>query len=134
MILKKNHSENRNIDYVNAFLLEAIKAYDKGSAQIMQLKYLIVNLSEWLYEQSKDEYIFLNLVQVRYRLGELSKEVIDKLVYMRAIYEDNIEMLTGIYILLDEKEQARNLISKMEEKEKELFMTYPIYNLLENKK
>src|SRR5699024_2193870 len=49
--IKRNHSENKNIGYVNTFLLEAIKAYDECSAQQTELRYLIENLSRWLYEQ-----------------------------------------------------------------------------------
>lgn len=132
--IKKHHSKNRNIDYVNTLLLEAIKAYDENSAQQAQLRCLIENLSDWLYEESKEDYIFLNLAQVKYRLGELTEQIIDKLISIRKAYQDNIGMLAGISILLDEKELAKDLINKMNEKEKELFMTFPIYYLLENKK
>lgn len=39
--IKKNHSKNKNIGYVNTFLLEAIKAYDETNAQQMELRRLI---------------------------------------------------------------------------------------------
>ncbi|WP_142415339.1 hypothetical protein [Hathewaya massiliensis] len=58
---------------------------------------------------------------------------VDKIMHMRGIYKENIEMLAGIYILLDENEQARDLINKMDKEEREIFMGYPIYYLLENK-
>ncbi len=131
--IKRNHSENKNIGYVNTFLLEAIKAYDECSIQQAELGYLIVNLSRWLYEQSNEDYIFLNLAQIKYRVGRLANIDIGKIMHIRGIYKDNIEMLAGIYILLDEKEQARDLINKMDKDEREIFMDYPIYYLLENK-
>lgn len=129
--IKKYHNfKNKNIEYVNKFLLQAIKAYDENNAQQKQLRYLIENLSEWLYEQLKEDYVFLNLAQVRYRLRKLTKLDMDKLISIRNKHHDNIEMLVGVSILLDEKVQARHLLSKMGKEQKELFKQYPIYNLL----
>lgn len=131
--IKRNHSENKNIEYVNIFLLEAIKAYDEGSAQQVELRWLIENLSQWLYEQSKEDYIFLNLAQVKYRIGTFDNSDTDKLIHMRNVYnKDKLEMLAGISILLDEKERARNLINKMDKEKRKIFMDYPIYYLLKN--
>ncbi|WP_312908743.1 hypothetical protein [Tissierella praeacuta] len=130
--IKRNHSGNKNIVYVNTFLLEAIKAYDEYSPQQMELRYLIENLSEWLYNESKEDYIFLNLAQVKYRLGTLDKYDIDKIIDIGKLNKDNIEIQAGISILLKKKEDAKELIKDMNSELKDLFMSYPIYDLLEN--
>ncbi|SHI11223.1 hypothetical protein [Sporanaerobacter acetigenes] len=130
--IKRNHSGNKNIVYVNTFLLEAIKAYDEYSPQQMELRYLIENLSEWLYNESKEDYIFLNLAQVKYRLGTLDKYDIDKIIDIGKLNKDNIEIQAGISILLKKKEDAKELIKDMNSELKDLFMSYPIYHLLEN--
>jgi hypothetical protein len=130
--IKRNHSGNKNIVYVNTFLLEAIKAYDEYSSQQMELRYLIENLSEWLYHESKEDYIFLNLAQVKYRLGTLIKYDIDKIIDIGKLNKDNIEIQAGISILLKKKEDAEALIKDMNSELKDLFMSYPIYHLLEN--
>lgn len=132
--IKRNHTENKNNGYVNTFLLEAIKAYDECGSQQMELRYLIENLSEWLYEQSKEDYIFLNVVQVKYKLDKLEKIDIEKIIDISSFNKDNIEILAGTLILLDKNEEAESLIEEMELEQKECFMSYPIYNLLENNK
>lgn len=131
--IKRNHTQNNNSGYVNTFLLEAIKAYDKYSPQQMELRYIIENLSKWLYDQSKEDYSFLNLAQVKYRLSKLDKIDIERIIDISSFNKDNIEMLAGTSILLDKKEEAESLIEKMESEQKESFMSYPIYNLLDNK-
>ncbi|KGK86564.1 hypothetical protein [Clostridium sp. HMP27] len=130
--IKRYHSRNIDIGYVNMFLLEVIKAYDRNSAQQGQLRYLMKSLSEWLYEESKEDYIFINLAQVKHRLGELRKCDVDKIEAIKETYNDNIEMLVATFILLDKKEEAKHLIDKMNDREKETFISYPIYHLLRN--
>lgn len=130
--IKRNHSENKNIGYVNTFFLEAIKAYDESGSQQKELKYLIENLSEWIFEQSKEEYTFLNLAQVKYRLDKLDKKDINRIIEIGNFNKGNLEIQAGVSILLNKKEEAKISISNMDQEQKELFITYPIYQLLED--
>ena len=130
--IKKHHSGNKNISYINAFLLEAIKAYDECSPQQSELRYLIENLSKWLYEESKEDYIFLNLAQVKYRLGTLEAYDVDRIIAIGNLDRHNIETQAGVAILLNKEEEAEALIADMNSEQKELFMSYPIYHLLKN--
>ncbi|MGO1652198.1 hypothetical protein [Senegalia sp. (in: firmicutes)] len=131
--IKKYHMESKDLEYVNNFLLEAIKAYDDQSNQHDELRYLIYKLSEWLYEESREDYIFLNLAQVKYRLGKLKEFDLQKIRDIRLSNEDNCEILAATSILLGEKENARSLINKIELEKKEMFISYPIYSLLDYK-
>lgn len=132
--IQKYHEVAKNFDYVNNFLLESIKAYDECSAQQDELRYLIEKLSEWLYEMNKEDYIYLNLAQVKYRLGKLNKIDKDKIRNIRLCNEENIEIRAATSILLEKREDAKSLIEKMELEQKELFTSYPIYQLLKYKK
>ena len=130
--VKKHHSGNKNISYVNTFLLEAIKAYDECTPQQGELRYLIESLSKWLYEESKEDYMFLNLAQVKYRLCTLESNDVDRIICIGNLNKDNIEIQAGIAILLNKEEEAEALIAKMNSEQKESFMSYPIYHLLKN--
>lgn len=130
--IKSNHSGNKNIAYVNIFLLEAIKAYDECGPRQIELKYLIDNLSRWLYNESREDHLFLNLAQVKYRLGTLDKDDIDKVVEIGNLNKDSIEIQIGVAILLKKNEEAEALIKDMDPELKNLFTSYPIYHLLEN--
>jgi len=130
--IKKYHSGNKNLEFVNLFLLESIKAYDEYSSQQIELKNLIYDLSRWLYNESKEDYIFLNLAQIKYRMGTLDKYDIDKIIDIGKLNKDNIEIQVGVSILLNKKEDAEALIKNMNPELKDLFISYPIYHLLEN--
>lgn len=132
--IQKYHGDGKNLDCVNNFLLEAIKAYDKKAAQQIELKSLIEKLSNWLYEQSKENYIFLNLAQVKYRLNQLNEIDKEKIINISLSNQDDIDIMAATSILLDKKENAEFLIEKMNPEQRDLFMSYPIYYLLENNK
>lgn len=129
--IKENHNKKKNIEHVTSFLLEAIKAYDKSDNQKPELNILIDELSKWLYLQSEEDIYLLNKLQVKYRLEKLEEEDIVAIRNIRKKHKNNIEMLAGISILLDEKENARETVNKMNKKQKDMFISYPIYNLLE---
>ncbi len=130
--IKRNHSGNKNIVYVNDFLLGAIKAYDEHSPQQIEIRYLIDNLSRWLYNESEEDYAFLNLAQVKYRLGTLDKDDINRITEIGNLNKDNIGIQVGVAILLKKNGEAKALIEDMDSEFKNLFISYPVYSLLEN--
>lgn len=132
--IKRNHSGNKNIEYINIFLLKAIKAYDEKKDNQVEIRYLIENLSRWLYEESKEDYIFLNLAQVKYRLGTLDADDIEKIIDIGIFNKEDLEVQLGVLILLNNYEEAEILMKSMEKELKDTFMSYPIYHLLDSKR
>jgi len=129
--IKIKHKGNKYIKYVTLFLLEAIKAYDECSLNKDELTNLIENLSKWIFKQCGDDYAFLNLAQVKFRLGKLNNTDICKIMDIRSKNKDNIEIQAGVSVLLNEKEHAEFLINNaMSPEQRKLFMSYPICNLL----
>ena len=128
--IRNNCEDERTFSGVNTFLLEAIKAYDEKDNEKIELEYLIKNLAEWLYHKYADDVTFLNFAQVKYRLGEVDDCLTNKLKSIIATYKNNLQMLAGISIILNEVEEAKALINKMDEETKKDFMSYPIHYLL----
>ena len=128
--IKRHHSGNKKAGIVNKFLLEAIKAYDECNIQQKELSDLIYELSVWLYNETEEEYIFLNVAQVKHRLGILYENDLKKIKDISKLNEDNIEVQAATSILLNKKEEAKAIVNKMDMEEKEMFESYPIYNLL----
>lgn len=131
--IKEKHNNTNNTEYINDFLLEALKAYDEACDQKNEIEYLIEILSEWLYEENKADYKYLNLAQVKYRTGKLNDEIITKIKAMKKMNADNLEILAGINILLDNDDEAIQIINKMSFSNREFFKSCPIYNLINKK-
>lgn len=126
--IKAKHTNNMQLEIVNTFLLEAIKAYDEKAGNKEELKNLIFSLSRWLYEQFEEDYIYLNLAQVKYRLGILDNEDIEKL---EDLEKNDLGLQTGVLILLEKYEEVRLVLEEMVDEERNQFRSYPIYNLFE---
>lgn len=126
--IKAKHTNNMQLEIVNTFLLEAINAYDEKAGNKEELKNLIFSLSRWLYEQVEEDYIYLNLAQVKYRLGILDNEDIEKL---EDLEKNDLGLQTGVLILLEKYEEVRLVLEEMVDEERNQFRSYPIYNLFE---
>lgn len=123
-------TDDRMLEVINNFLLEAIKAFDvKEDENESELGKLLIMLSSFLYEREEENYSFINLAQVKYRLGSLNQKDIEKLNIIREQCVD-VGILAGAAILLGEKEEAEQHILEMASNDKEQFMSYPIYQLL----
>ncbi len=120
-----------NLEYANQFLLETICTYDSNSSN-KKLCTLIEKLSKYIHDKVQKDYSFLNYLQVKYRLKKLTKKDIKDLNVMKKKYKDDLEMLAGILILLNEKKEVKNIINKMDKKTRKTFQEYPIYNLISN--
>lgn len=121
-----------NVIESNLLLMELIKAYDqKPTSKLYDCMY---QLSEWLCEKTEvlgKEVALLNHLQVKIRKEKLSSEERIRLTQIAATSED-ISFQAGAYILLGEYEIANSIIESMSEEEKNKFVSFPIFNLMNN--
>src|SRR5699024_11000714 len=126
--IKEKHANNMEIEIINNFLLEAIKAYDEKEFRKEELQKLIVKLSNWLHEEIEEDYTFMNVAQIKFRLGKLNSEDIERL---NKLENDDLEIQIGKLILIEQYSESRIILDNMENEEKERFISYPIYNIME---
>mgnify|MGYP003298310951 CR=1 FL=1 len=87
-------------------------------------------ISDKLMEISPDNnYWKVNRFQLLKRKRELFEEELQELEEMENAAENTI-LICAINILLDNKRKAKKILDSMMAEDKELFMDYPIYNLL----
>lgn len=63
------------------------------------------------------------------RKRDLSEDELQELEDLEKTNNDK-KVLCAINILLENKRKAKKLLDEMEKEDRELFLTYPIYNLL----
>ena len=110
-------------------ILSLLSRYDKTSSE--EILECVTDIAEWLYNNNDSMINKLNYLQCVYRNGGLKKSDIDSLIESKnKNYAEDI--LTGINILLNYKEEFNYHFYKMSKKEQELFVNYPIYNLVKD--
>lgn len=111
----------------NLWLLELIKAYDESKDK----KWLEFAefLNNKILNNNKSNAYIINKLQIIKRKRELLPEEKDILYEIKET--DNNRMIQcAVAILLDNKSDYEKNYSKLEEKEKKIFIKFPIYNLL----
>lgn len=119
-----------HLSRTNNTLLEIIKAYDiiKKPALISEA----IRLAEWLNEKEQSSISIINCYQCYFRVRDLS-DTEKKLIENIICNSNDLQMKLAGNILLQNKSVAESLFSKMNEKEKNIFMEYPLYNLMGHK-
>lgn len=122
----KYNNEGHRI-YVNKLVLSILNAYDKiNNNELLQTA---LKLSKWLYNKEKNDEELLNIYQCYLRIRNLSQDENAKIL---KIIENNMQnniLLLGCNILLDNNKMAEYYFDKLDLKEKQQFITYPIYSL-----
>lgn len=109
--------------------VELLSAYDHTKNE----KYYNMSrlISDKLFQVSpENEYWRINKLQLLRRKRPLSEDELIELEEMEEKSED-VKVTCATNILLENKRKARKLLERMNEEDRTLFMTYPIYNLLE---
>lgn len=109
-------------------LVEILSAYDENKDE----KYYDVAklISDKLLNASPDNvYWKINRFQLLKRKRELSEEELQELEDLEKANNDK-NVFCAINILLENKRKAKKLLGEMGQEDRELFLTYPIYNLL----
>jgi len=120
-----NHETEGNFSLL---LVELLAAYDHtknekyyNMARLISDKLLLVS--------PQNEYWRINKLQLLRRKRSLSEEELIELEGMEEQSGD-VKVVCAANILLENKRKARKLLDEMNEDDRTLFMTYPIYNVL----
>lgn len=108
--------------------VEILSAYDENKDE----KYYDVAklISDKLLNASPDNvYWKINRFQLLKRKRDLSEDELQELEDLEKTNNDK-KVLCAINILLENKRKAKKLLDEMGQEDRELFLTYPIYNLL----
>ena len=108
--------------------VEILSAYDEKKDE----KYYDVAklISDKLLNASPDNvYWKINRFQLLKRKRDLSEDELQELEDLEKTNNDK-KILCAINILLEDKRKAKKLLDEMGQEDRELFLTYPIYNLL----
>lgn len=128
------NEHDETFEMANAFLLDLIKVYDMcGNDNVLKTA---KDFSEWIETKSDGKFpkniATLNSLQVIKRMRKLNTD--EKQLLRNIITGEDVPFATmvGAYLLLDQKDFAEIYFDKMESKEKEIFIKYPIYHFWEN--
>lgn len=118
------------------FILDLISAYDLkkvnsdvGDDQLLQLAFDLLSWIE-VNKYSEGDILCLNMLQIIKRRRPLNNNEKSQL-YTILDGSNDYSVKCGAAILLEQKELALFYLNKLDEQQKNLFTTYPIYNLIE---
>lgn len=115
---------------MNFYMLEVLQAYDKCK------KSELLSLAEYISDKilkcddEKEGIEIINKAQIEKRKGKITKEIQDDLYNIRTNNND-AKIQCAIAILLGNRMDFNRFFDKMPKDTKEVFVKYPIYNLLE---
>ncbi|MBD5463924.1 MAG: hypothetical protein HDR24_12880 [Lachnospiraceae bacterium] len=108
--------------------IEILSAYDI----LKNEKYYNVakSISDRLMEVDPNaDYLRINKLQLKKRKRNLTENELQELENIE-INTDDIKVICAVNILLENKRKAKKKLEEMSDGDREMFMTYPIYNLL----
>lgn len=122
--------------YITHLMLRMLTAHDNSAPLAKELLDFSLRIAQWLYKTvennclQKKEICQLNLMQIKRRMGELSK---DDTILLFSLLDDNPDMCdmnkTGLYILVDDFSKARKYFDKLSDDDQKIFLEFPIANL-----
>lgn len=119
---------NKTEGNFSLLFVEILSAYD----EIKDEKYYDISkliLDKLLSVSPDNVYWKINKFQLLKRKRKLSENELQELEELEKANNDK-KVLCAINILLENKRKAKKLLDEMEQEDRELFLTYPIYNLL----
>lgn len=126
--IKDCENNDINREYMNLLALSLINSYDRTkNEEFYELAHDLINkLIEW----KPEDYIYIiNQMQLIKRKRELTNEEKNILYDIKNKKNDNIDLLYGISILLENKSDIEYYYNRLNEKSKKEFSKYPIENL-----
>jgi hypothetical protein len=126
--LEKSELNSQTEGNFSLLLVELLVAYDTTKNE----KYydMVKMISDKLLEVSPDnDYWKINKLQILKRKRELSEKELQELECIEEQTND-AKVVCAANILMDNKRKAKKELDGMVTEDKELFMSYPIYNLL----
>lgn len=119
-----------SFNLTNNFLLNLLKFYDKNKHK-KEILDLIINIYEYIYKsQPQNVLTFMNKMQAIKRLRDFTLEEKVEIIKRKNQEQHTNDILCGFYILLNSKIEFEIQFNKLTNEQKEVFRTYPIYNLI----
>lgn len=115
------------IEEVNALCLNMLLAYD--NRKINQILDICIELFKCLLEKSKDKYIKINYLQCIKRKRSFNEKE-KKLLNSISCNDKDILIRLSLLLLNENIEQAKIIYAKLNNNKKEIFSSFPIYNLM----
>lgn len=120
-------------EIANDVMLRMITAYDKACGKRRKMLYeTAMAFAEWLCSMPEDTWdkriAKLNLLQLKKRSPGLSPTDVDELYEMAETSSDREDILTGVYLLLDQHDQAKRHFRRMPDQMQENLREYPIFH------
>lgn len=131
--IKKIHKSKEDCEFLIKMMLDSILVFDSNKGVKSELKKLMKDLSEYLYEKIRETYMYINLLQVKVRLGENISDYFEELKKIKEEEKENSQILTACYILLGNYKEAKKIIKRMNKEDALKFKQFPIYNLIKLK-
>lgn len=128
--------DKRVLLQANLDLLEMIKASDELLMKSLNSKRehvlnVSLSFSQWLMGVNEDSTLVnihhINELQIKKRMRPLTDE--EKSSLLRLTQSDDLMIKAAAYILLDNKDIAEYIVTQMEDEDRNMFTTFPIYNL-----
>lgn len=128
--------DKRVLLQANLDLLEMIKASDELLMKSLNSKRehvlnVSLSFSQWLMGVNEDSTLVnihhINELQIKKRMRPLTDE--EKSSLLRLTQSDDLMIKAAAYILLDNKDIAEYIVTQMEDEDRNVFTTFPIYNL-----
>ncbi|MFD5854061.1 hypothetical protein ACFWGC_28530 [Cytobacillus pseudoceanisediminis] len=114
----------------NNFLLNSLKYYDENKHK-KEIIDLTIKIYEYIYKTQPENVLsFMNKMQAIKRQREFTVEEKEEIIIRKNQGQHTNEILCGFYILLDSKIEFEIQFNKLSNEQRELFKTYPIYNLM----
>lgn len=124
----KQFNSDEHYDVVNLLALEMLLAYDESKNT--ELLEAIIRITEWLHQSSpKNNAFLLNWYQALLRKNSQDARINkERLRYL--IENEDDEIKAGAAIIAGDKELAQTILGNLPKDKKDLFMEYPIVNLI----
>lgn len=125
----ESYHNEENYNKANLCALELISAFDNNREKNQLLEYAM-ELCEWLHDVDKENVIYrINYLQCVKRLRTYNDEEIVEIEGYLQNSEISEMSRAALNILLDNKRMAEFILKRLSTEEKDLFETYPIYQL-----
>ena len=114
------------LEILNYAVIELIGAYDISREE------KLLEIAEYIIKRmySVDDtiiYARMNEWQILKRQDKLTDVHRNVIKNFLKEYQDNNQILCGLYALLDDKKTAKNYLNKLQKEDRDVFVTFPIY-------
>lgn len=130
--IKKVGANPANIVRANDLMLQLLIAYDQKTNRSDKIFKLVKDLFSWIKSTDRKnclskEIKLINELQIIKRERDLSPSEIHVLYRLTRKKTISTDILTGLYLLLNEQGNAEKYFNKLAKQEQEEFIKYPIY-------